>query len=107
MTGTLRGAAAALLLSASAIDVAQVSTAPAVAAAEAPVAVTVQGDRPLLRIPVSSPTFEFGRGGVVTPTLKPVKEGRRIVVAFWARAQRRAVQGRTAGGDRSPALCRG
>lgn len=41
-----------------------------------------------LRIPISIPTPEFGRIGVITPTLKPVKEGDRIVVAFWARAQR-------------------
>ncbi|MEG3125397.1 hypothetical protein [Sphingomonas sp. GB1N7] len=41
-----------------------------------------------LRIPISSPTAEFGRVGVVTPTLKPVKAGDRVVVAFWARAQR-------------------
>lgn len=41
-----------------------------------------------LRMPISSPMPEFGRIGAITPTLKPVKEGDRIVVAFWARAQR-------------------
>jgi hypothetical protein len=41
-----------------------------------------------LRIPISSAAPDFWRVGVVTPTLKPVKEGDRIVVAFWARAQR-------------------
>lgn len=29
---------------------------------------------------------DFGRIGVITPTLKPVKAGDRIVIAFWARA---------------------
>lgn len=29
---------------------------------------------------------DFGRIGIVTPTLKPVKKGDRIVIAFWARA---------------------
>ncbi len=41
-----------------------------------------------LRIPISSAAQDFWRVGVVTPTLKPVKEGDRLVVAFWARAQR-------------------
>ncbi|MEG3086770.1 hypothetical protein [Sphingomonas sp. PB4P5] len=41
-----------------------------------------------LRIQISSPTLEFGRIGAITPTLKPVKEGDRLVVAFWARAQK-------------------
>lgn len=31
---------------------------------------------------------EFGRIGVITPTLKPVKKGDRIVIAFWARAEK-------------------
>ena len=31
---------------------------------------------------------DFGRIGVITPTLKPVKKGDRIVIAFWARAVR-------------------
>lgn len=31
---------------------------------------------------------DFGRIGVITPTLKPVKKGDRIVVAFWARAEK-------------------
>lgn len=29
---------------------------------------------------------EFGRVGAITPVLKPVKKGDRIVIAFWARA---------------------
>lgn len=29
---------------------------------------------------------DFGRIGVTTPTVKPVKKGDRIVIAFWARA---------------------
>lgn len=29
---------------------------------------------------------DFGRIGVITPTVKPVKKGDRIVIAFWARA---------------------
>lgn len=41
-----------------------------------------------LRLQISSPTPDFGRIGATTPTLKPVKEGDRMVVAFWARAQR-------------------
>lgn len=41
-----------------------------------------------LRVQIGSPSLEIGRIGVTTPTLKPVKEGDRIVVAFWARAQR-------------------
>lgn len=41
-----------------------------------------------LRVPISSAAPDFWRVGVVTPSLKPVKEGDRIVVAFWARAQR-------------------
>jgi hypothetical protein len=41
-----------------------------------------------LRVLISSPVPEFGRIGAITPTLKPVKIGDRIVVAFWARAQR-------------------
>ncbi|WP_293880994.1 hypothetical protein [Sphingomonas sp.] len=41
-----------------------------------------------LRIPISGAIPEFGRIGVVTPTLKPVRKGDRIVIAFWARAQR-------------------
>ncbi len=31
---------------------------------------------------------EFWRIGVITPTLKPVKKGDRIVIAFWARAEK-------------------
>lgn len=31
---------------------------------------------------------EFGRIGLVSPLLKPVKKGDRIVVAFWARAEK-------------------
>ncbi|VVT15128.1 conserved exported hypothetical protein [Sphingomonas sp. EC-HK361] len=30
---------------------------------------------------------DFGRIGVISPTLKPVKKGDRIVIAFWARAE--------------------
>lgn len=30
---------------------------------------------------------DFGRIGVITPTLKPVKKGDRVVIAFWARAE--------------------
>lgn len=30
----------------------------------------------------------FARVGVTTPTLKPVRKGDRIVIAFWARAER-------------------
>ncbi|QQV76671.1 hypothetical protein H5J25_14725 [Sphingomonas aliaeris] len=41
-----------------------------------------------LRIPISSAAQDFWRVGIVTPTLKPVKESDRLVVAFWARAQR-------------------
>ncbi|HWK34760.1 hypothetical protein [Sphingomonas sp.] len=29
---------------------------------------------------------DFGRIGVITPTLKPVRKGDRVVIAFWARA---------------------
>lgn len=39
----------------------------------------------MLRIPLKGHT-DFGRIGVTTPTLKPVKAGDRIVIAFWARA---------------------
>lgn len=38
-----------------------------------------------LRIAVSGHP-DFWRVGVITPTLKPVKKGDRIVIAFWARA---------------------
>ena len=38
-----------------------------------------------LRISLSGHT-DFWRIGVITPTLKPVKKGDRIVIAFWARA---------------------
>jgi hypothetical protein len=31
---------------------------------------------------------DFWRIGVITPTLKPVKKGDRIVIAFWARAEK-------------------
>jgi len=31
---------------------------------------------------------DFWRVGVITPTLKPVKKGDRIVIAFWARAEK-------------------
>ena len=48
---------------------------------------TVQFDK-ALRVPISSAATDFWRVGVTTPSLKPVKEGDRIVVAFWARAQR-------------------
>ncbi|MEG3175543.1 hypothetical protein U1872_04815 [Sphingomonas sp. RB3P16] len=41
-----------------------------------------------LRVPISSVLKEFGLVGAITPTLKPVKQGDRIVVALWARAQR-------------------
>lgn len=41
-----------------------------------------------LRVPISTVAADFWRVGVTTPSLKPVKEGDRIVVAFWARAQR-------------------
>lgn len=41
-----------------------------------------------LRIPISSPVPEFGQVGAITPTLKPVKAGDRLIVAFWARAQK-------------------
>ena len=41
-----------------------------------------------LRMQISSPSLEIGRIGLTTPTLKPVKQGDRIVIAFWARAQR-------------------
>lgn len=40
-----------------------------------------------LRMPISSVGADFWRVGVITPSLKPVKEGDRIVIAFWARAQ--------------------
>lgn len=38
-----------------------------------------------MRIPLSG-SAEFWRIGVITPTLKSVKKGDRIAVAFWARA---------------------
>jgi hypothetical protein len=38
-----------------------------------------------LRIPLEGHA-DFGRIGVITPTLKPVKKGDRIVIAFWAKA---------------------
>ena len=41
-----------------------------------------------LRVQIGNGTPDFWRIGVVTPTLKPVKQGDRIVLAFWARAQR-------------------
>jgi hypothetical protein len=41
-----------------------------------------------LRVQIGSPSPEVGRIGLTTPTLKPVREGDRIVIAFWARAQR-------------------
>lgn len=58
-----------------------------------PIPPEVRGDKTVqfgkaLRVQISSPTPEFGRIGAVTPTLKPVKQGDRIVVAFWARAQK-------------------
>lgn len=31
---------------------------------------------------------DFGRIGVITPILKPVQKGDRIVIAFWARAEK-------------------
>lgn len=39
-----------------------------------------------LRIALPGHPDDFGRIGVITPTLKPVKKGDRIVIAFWARA---------------------
>lgn len=58
-----------------------------------PIPPTVRTDKDVqfgkaLRIQISSPTPEFGRVGAITPTLKPVKQGDRIVVVFWARAQK-------------------
>ena len=38
-----------------------------------------------LRIPTQGHA-DFWRVGVVTPTVRPVKKGDRIVIAFWARA---------------------
>lgn len=38
-----------------------------------------------LRIPTQGHA-DFWRVGVVTPTMKPVRKGDRIVIAFWARA---------------------
>ncbi|GGB41116.1 hypothetical protein GCM10011380_33250 [Sphingomonas metalli] len=38
-----------------------------------------------LRIPLSGHS-DFWRIGVITPTLKPVRKGDTIVIAFWARA---------------------
>lgn len=38
-----------------------------------------------LRIPLAEHA-DFWRVGVISPTLKPVKKGDRIVIAFWARA---------------------
>ncbi|WP_116092201.1 hypothetical protein [Sphingomonas crusticola] len=38
-----------------------------------------------LRVPLSGHA-DFWRVGVITPTLKPVRKGDRIVIAFWARA---------------------
>ena len=46
-----------------------------------------------LRIPIGGAAQDFWRVGVVTPTLKPVKDGDRIVAAFWARAQKTADNG--------------
>ncbi|MEN2787268.1 hypothetical protein ACFOKI_05065 [Sphingomonas qilianensis] len=58
-----------------------------------PIPPTVRSDKTVqfgkaLRVQISGPTAEVGRIGAITPTLKPVKEGDRIVIAFWARAQR-------------------
>ena len=58
-----------------------------------PIPPTVRSDKTVqfgkaLRVQISSPTPEFGRIGAITPTLKPVREGDRIVVAFWVRAQK-------------------
>ena len=39
----------------------------------------------MLRIPLKG-HGDFWRIGVITPTLKPVKKGDQIVIAFWARA---------------------
>jgi hypothetical protein len=39
----------------------------------------------MLRIPLKGHS-DFWRIGVTTPTLKPVKKGDQIVIAFWARA---------------------
>jgi len=38
-----------------------------------------------LRLPLKGHS-DFWRIGVITPTLKPVKKGDQIVIAFWARA---------------------
>jgi hypothetical protein len=40
----------------------------------------------MLRIPLKGHA-DFARIGVTAPTLKPVKKGDRIVIAFWARAR--------------------
>lgn len=52
-----------------------------------------------LRVPIGSALTAFGQIGVITPTLKPVKAGDRVVVAFWARAQKTE-------GDAPGKLCR-
>lgn len=39
----------------------------------------------MLRIPLDGHA-DFWRVGIVSPTLKPVKKGDRIVIAFWAKA---------------------
>ena len=40
-----------------------------------------------MRVPLEGHA-DFWRVGVITPTLKPVKKGDRIVIAFWARAEK-------------------
>lgn len=55
-----------------------------------PIPPAIRGDKGVqfgkaLRISLKG-QLEFGRIGVITPTLKPVKKGDRIVIAFWARA---------------------
>lgn len=55
-----------------------------------PIAPTPRSDKGVqfgkfLRFPLQGHA-DFGRIGVVTPTLKSVRKGDRIVIAFWARA---------------------
>lgn len=55
-----------------------------------PIPPTVRADKDVqfgkaLRVRLKGQS-EFGRVGVITPTLKPVRKGDRIVIAFWARA---------------------
>lgn len=52
----------------------------------------VRGDKTVqfgkaLRVPLDGHP-DFWRVGVITPTTKPVKKGERIVIAFWARAEK-------------------